>query len=73
METDNVNARVTYLVDDWSRVIHERDFHTVREAEDWLFEEMKVAYRRGAEEVFANALTGRMRLLREKFGHKGRG
>ena len=26
-----------------------------------------------AEEVFANALTGRMRLLREKFGHKGRG
>lgn len=23
-----------------------------------------------AEEVFANALTGRMRLLREKFGHK---
>ena len=26
-----------------------------------------------AEEVFANALTGRMRLLREKFGHEGRG
>lgn len=26
-----------------------------------------------AEEVFANALTGRMRLLREKFGHKGGG
>ena len=26
-----------------------------------------------AEEVFAKALTGRMRLLREKFGHKGRG
>ena len=25
------------------------------------------------EEVFANALTGRMRLLREKFGHEGRG
>lgn len=24
-------------------------------------------------EVFANALTGRMRLLREKFDHKGRG
>lgn len=54
METDNVNARVTYLVDNWSRVIHERDFHTVREAEDWLFEEMKVAYRRGAEEVAAD-------------------
>lgn len=54
METDNVNARVTYLVDDWSRVIHERDFHTVREAEDWLFEEMKVAYRRGAEEITAD-------------------
>ena len=54
METDNVNARVTYLVDDWSRVIHERDFHTVREAEDWLFEEMKGAYRRGAEEIAAD-------------------
>ena len=26
-----------------------------------------------AEEVFANSLTGRMRLLREKVGHKGRG
>lgn len=26
-----------------------------------------------AEEAFANALTGCMRLLREKFGHKGRG
>lgn len=26
-----------------------------------------------AEEVFANALTSRMRLLREKFGHEGRG
>lgn len=54
METDNINARVTYLVDDESRVTHERDFHTVREAEDWLFEEMKVAYRRGAEEIAAD-------------------
>lgn len=54
MDTDNINARVTYLVDGWSLVTHKHDFHTVREAEDWLFEEMKVAYRRGAEEIAAD-------------------
>lgn len=58
MDTDNINARVTYLIDDGSRVIHERDFHTVREAEDWLFETLKVAYRRGTDVLEADWESG---------------
>lgn len=54
METDNVNARVTNMVDDESRVIHERDFHTVRKAEDWLFDTLKVAYHRGTDVLEAD-------------------
>lgn len=40
------------------RVIHERDFHTVREAEDWLFETLKVAYRRGTDVLEADWESG---------------
>lgn len=52
MYTENINARVTYIVDDERRVICGcDDFHTVREAEDWLFEMFKAAYRHGWTEV----------------------
>ena len=57
MDNETINARVTYVVDE-AQVTYERDFDTVREAEDWMFETMKAVYRRGGDELVADWENG---------------
>ena len=56
MGAGSINARVVYVADGGNHVVHEGDFRTVAEAEDWLFATMKAAYRsnHGLGEVAAD-------------------